>query len=615
MTSRERNNNHNADEVKVKNRLGLVIERADKGGPNHDSSVIERGTLVVKKEEMKKEKDAIYINDNDNVGNDNDNNDDNVDDNDNDITGNDKHFNTDKSNTSDDDSEVFLRGDRSITKRSVSSSSTTSTNDDKNGNSTVDRDNTSHSPLPVPLSSSSSSSCSCCSCRRLFTILLLVVVIPICLLFVIQIMNRLVLAFNCAFTTTATTSTCTDDGGGGGGPTPIVPVPRPIIPHYNEEEAKKYLFYAQVAFCTEYAITTWTCGYMCGNVSILSLEGGTTGTIDDLEQQQHEPTNMIRYIPVGAKYGVQGYVAQIPSTSSSTALSNDLSSDSNTSSSSSSSNKTRTTTTTTITTANNTKCIVSFRGSLTMKNWYADLLMMMKPWPTKAMIQNLTTTTTTTTTAMSSNTSTGTNNDNTTVHLNNSLMWSCPGCKAHHGFAAAYDELRYNVHTAIQELQCTSLVVTGHSLGAAIAMIASFDLRKISTVPSSSAAVSNNDPLTGTNSSSSNVEGSIGGGYYVESTWTFGLPRVGNGEFVNSFVAAAKSQNVSPPLWRIIHYHDPVHEYHPVVLEWEVVSIPHWSIHPWKCIIPTVHHPTISSVHPNKESVPTYKKIHPPCVW
>ena len=270
---------------------------------------------------------------------------------------------------------------------------------------------------------------------------------------------------------------------------------------------------------------------MCGNVSILStIEGGTETNDPEHPKQHDEPSNMIRYIPPGAKYGVQGYVAQIPTStststsSSSTTLSNDLASDMNissTSTSSSSSNYTRPTTTATT----NTKCIVAFRGSLTMKNWYADLLMMLKPWPTKAMLQNFTTTLTptTTTTTASSSVSNGTNNDNNTVNnLQNSLQWSCPGCKVHHGFAAAYDELRYTVHTALQELQCTSVVVTGHSLGAAIAMIASFDLRKtISTVASSSSAAAvSHDPLAGNNSSSSE-------GYFVEATWTYGLPRLG----------------------------------------------------------------------------------------
>ena len=43
-------------------------------------------------------------------------------------------------------------------------------------------------------------------------------------------------------------------------------------------------------------------------------------------------------------------------------------------------------------------------------------------------------------------------------------------------------------------------------------------------------------------------------GYHVESTWTYGKPRLGNVEFANSFVAAATKQGVSSPIWRIVHF-------------------------------------------------------------
>ena len=60
-------------------------------------------------------------------------------------------------------------------------------------------------------------------------------------------------------------------------------------------------------------------------------------------------------------------------------------------------------------------------------------------------------------------------------------------------------------------------------------------------------------------------------GYHVESTWTYGKPRLGNVEFANSFVAAATKQGVSSPIWRIVHFHDPVPRappnlpFHPIV--------------------------------------------------
>jgi len=232
------------------------------------------------------------------------------------------------------------------------------------------------------------------------------------------------------------------------------------FPEYNEEEALEHVYYSKVAFCTEHAITSWSCGDMCERAPILGRD-------------------KIRYIPEGERFKVQGYVAQIPierngsnNNSSSSHGTLNIDNDSNTS---------------------NTKCMVSFRGSLNGANWYADFLAMLRPWPLGDLAD---------------------------------APW-CRGCKAHTGFAEAYDELRADVHRAIAELNCTRLVLAGHSLGAAIATIASFDLR---------AAM----------------------GYKVEKTWTFGKPRIGNAEFVNSFVASATEQGVSPPLWRVVHYHDPV---------------------------------------------------------
>jgi pimeloyl-ACP methyl ester carboxylesterase len=229
-------------------------------------------------------------------------------------------------------------------------------------------------------------------------------------------------------------------------------------PKYNEQEALENIYYSKVAFCTEHAIKSWSCGDMCERAPIMGKD-------------------KIRYIPEGERFKVQGYVAQIPIER--VTLGNDSSPegalsivhDKN----------------------NDTKCMVSFRGSLNGSNWYANFLAMLRPWPLNDL---------------------------------SDAEW-CPGCKAHYGFAEAYDELRDDVHTAITELNCTRLVLSGHSLGAAIAMIASFDLRSAM-------------------------------GYKVDATWTFGKPRIGNTEFVNSFEAAATEQGVSPPMWRVVHYHDPV---------------------------------------------------------
>jgi len=213
----------------------------------------------------------------------------------------------------------------------------------------------------------------------------------------------------------------------------------PEYPVYNEEEALQNVFYAKVAFCTEHAITSWSCGDMCERAPIVGLD-------------------KVKYIPEGERFQVQGYVAEIP-----TDVENDV------------------------------KCMISFRGSLNVANWYADFLTMLRPWPLNDLA---------------------------------GAKW-CIGCKAHYGFTEAYEELRDSVHSAIAELGCNRLVLTGHSLGAAIATIASFDLRASM-------------------------------GYQVDATWTYGKPRIGNQEFVTNFVQAATKQGVSPPMWRIVHYHDPV---------------------------------------------------------
>jgi len=228
-------------------------------------------------------------------------------------------------------------------------------------------------------------------------------------------------------------------------------------PEYNQEEAMGHIFYSKAAFCTEHAITSWSCGHMCNNAPIVG-------------------TDKIRYIPEGQQFQVQGYVAQIPVHDSVP----DKVSNSNNRSSNTNGN-------------DDVKCLISFRGSLNAANWYADFLVMLRPWPLNDLA---------------------------------GADW-CRGCKAHHGFAEAYEELRTDLHWAIADLNCTRLVLAGHSLGGAIATIASFDLR---------AAM----------------------GYHVEATWTFGKPRIGNAEFVNSFVAAATAQRISPPIWRVVHYHDPV---------------------------------------------------------
>jgi len=104
---------------------------------------------------------------------------------------------------------------------------------------------------------------------------------------------------------------------------------------------------------------------------------------------------------------------------------------------------------------------------------------------------------------------------------------SCPGCRVHAGFADAYSELRKPLLEAIRAHRCERLAFTGHSLGGAMVTFASFEAR-------------------------------AGWGLHVDEVWTFGKPRVGNDQFAERYVVAAEQQGSSIPMWRVVHYLDPV---------------------------------------------------------
>jgi len=103
----------------------------------------------------------------------------------------------------------------------------------------------------------------------------------------------------------------------------------------------------------------------------------------------------------------------------------------------------------------------------------------------------------------------------------------CPGCQVHAGFAEAYAELRTPLLEAIHHHRCDRLTFTGHSLGGAIVTLASFEAR-------------------------------AGFGLHVDEVWTFGKPRVGNAAFAERYVQAAVAQGSRTPMWRVVHYMDPV---------------------------------------------------------
>lgn len=135
-------------------------------------------------------------------------------------------------------------------------------------------------------------------------------------------------------------------------------------------------------------------------------------------------------------------------------------------------------------------CLASIRGTVNFSNWVADVETWTEAWPPGG------------------------------------AAW-CPGCSVHHGFAAAYMELRTELLAAVAELRCAVVAVTGHSLGAAIAALAALELR-------------------------------AGLGLAVSPVYLFGAPRIGNCAFARAFESAAGAQGVAPAAWRVVHYRDPV---------------------------------------------------------
>ena len=96
----------------------------------------------------------------------------------------------------------------------------------------------------------------------------------------------------------------------------------------------------------------------------------------------------------------------------------------------------------------------------------------------------------------------------------------CDGCEVHEGFWESYTSLRNTALEALDRLQPTNVLVTGHSLGAAMAVFAAVDIKYK--------------------------------GYNVAAEYTFGQPRVGDSTF-----ATAYDTSLGPDVsYRVVHYRD-----------------------------------------------------------
>lgn len=120
----------------------------------------------------------------------------------------------------------------------------------------------------------------------------------------------------------------------------------------------------------------------------------------------------------------------------------------------------------------------------------------------------------------------------------------CDSCWIHSGFSTGWSERRAVVLEAVTSALATnpsySLVITGHSIGAAIATLAAAELRSMN---------------------------------HSVDTYTFGSPRVGNSAFA-TFVT-----NQAPGLgqnYRMTHFNDPVPQIPPIWVGYEHTSPEYW---------------------------------------
>ena len=123
----------------------------------------------------------------------------------------------------------------------------------------------------------------------------------------------------------------------------------------------------------------------------------------------------------------------------------------------------------------------------------------------------------------------------------------CYGCEVMKGFASSYQELRDEIFASLEQLKCSAVTFTGHSLGGAIAVLASLEARACHN--------------------------------FTVSVWTYGMPRVGNLAFVEAYVSTAKQRQQSPPMWRITRDFDLIPQLPQTWLGY--YHIP-WAVRYWK---------------------------------
>lgn len=101
------------------------------------------------------------------------------------------------------------------------------------------------------------------------------------------------------------------------------------------------------------------------------------------------------------------------------------------------------------------------------------------------------------------------------------------GCSIHKGFYDAWHQLKQGVLRNLKEIGCyekgRKLHITGHSLGAAMAFVAAFELSQ--EIP-------------------------------LHSVYTFGQPRVGDSDLIKEFQNRMRANNI--PYFRITQYKDPI---------------------------------------------------------